>query len=406
MELDEHTQTNYRIWKKNTPFLYDYLSTNSLLWPSMTVQFFPDLNTNSKSNELSQRILLGTFTSSQATDSISILQFPYYKNLNEQLNIDKLNYNPDKKEFELSTVTKKKLSVLQKINHYGDVNKAVYMPQNPDVIASGNNHGSLIIYDRTKHSSYKNAIDSDDINKPELSLNSTSKGENEDIFAIDWNQQLEGVIALGKMNGVISIHDIKQINKQSTEISPIWIVDNGNDGVNDVQWIPHHDSILMSVDEAGVFRIHDIRVKETTVTRKVGDNAINSLSIHPENLINVLLGDDKGNTLVWDVRNLKFNGDCIHNFKSESEEPITRVKWHPKLGNIFGTASVDKTVKLYDVTKYDRFNEGLLFIHGGHMLGVNDFSWSLHDDWMMSSVSNDNSLHIWKPHHQIIAEYI
>lgn len=31
------------------------------------------------------------------------------------------------------------------------------------------------------------------------------------------------------------------------------------------------------------------------------------------------------------------------------------------------------------------------------MLGVNDFDWSLHDDWLVATVGDDNSLHAWKP---------
>lgn len=30
----------YKIWKKNTPFLYDLAMTHSLEWPSLTVEWF------------------------------------------------------------------------------------------------------------------------------------------------------------------------------------------------------------------------------------------------------------------------------------------------------------------------------------------------------------------------------
>lgn len=32
----------YKIWKKNSPFLYDLVVTNALEWPTLTVQWFPD----------------------------------------------------------------------------------------------------------------------------------------------------------------------------------------------------------------------------------------------------------------------------------------------------------------------------------------------------------------------------
>lgn len=29
----------YKIWKKNTPFLYDLVLTHALVWPSLTVEW-------------------------------------------------------------------------------------------------------------------------------------------------------------------------------------------------------------------------------------------------------------------------------------------------------------------------------------------------------------------------------
>ena len=42
-ELEEKIiNENYKIWKKNVPFLYDMVVTHSLEWPSLTVQWLPD----------------------------------------------------------------------------------------------------------------------------------------------------------------------------------------------------------------------------------------------------------------------------------------------------------------------------------------------------------------------------
>lgn len=34
---------DYKVWKKNSPFLYDLVVTHALMWPTLTVQWFPDL---------------------------------------------------------------------------------------------------------------------------------------------------------------------------------------------------------------------------------------------------------------------------------------------------------------------------------------------------------------------------
>ncbi len=33
----------YKIWKKNAPYLYDLVVTHALEWPSLTAQWLPDI---------------------------------------------------------------------------------------------------------------------------------------------------------------------------------------------------------------------------------------------------------------------------------------------------------------------------------------------------------------------------
>ena len=43
------------------------------------------------------------------------------------------------------------MRVKQTINHDGEVNRARYMPQNPDLIATKTVRGDVYVFDRTKH---------------------------------------------------------------------------------------------------------------------------------------------------------------------------------------------------------------------------------------------------------------
>lgn len=424
--IDQQTQTNYRAWKKNTPFLYDYIITHSVLWPSLTVQFFPDLerplsknakldplqeskkdesgSSRADNEEAIQRLLLGTFTLGQSTDNISILQLPYYTNLNKNLTIDKLDYNHDKEEFELTKVAKKKINVLQKINHLGDVNKLRYMPQNPDVIASANNLGNLVIYDRTKHASFKSSLigDDTDLNKPQLRLVNEWNTSDADIFAIDWNKQKEGVIISANMVGNINLYDIRSkfTSKEIQTINESQYFSNSNIGINDIEWIPNHDSVFSFVDEQGSIKFYDIRLPEhqlQVLQHQLSNSGINSISVNPGNTSCIATGDIDGVVNVWDIRLFgSGNASGVYSIKNQHEGSITQLKWHPKFHNILASSSSDKTVKLFDMNRMEQ-DEGLFFTHAGHMLGVNDFDWSLHDDWMLASVADDNSLHVWKP---------
>lgn len=42
---DRRINEDYKIWKKNTPFLYDVVLTSALEWPSLTAQWLPGKKT-------------------------------------------------------------------------------------------------------------------------------------------------------------------------------------------------------------------------------------------------------------------------------------------------------------------------------------------------------------------------
>ncbi|CAK7896449.1 chromatin assembly factor 1 subunit p50 [[Candida] anglica] len=406
--IDSKTQENYRIWKKNTPFFYDYVSTTSLLWPSLTVQFFPDVETSPGNDLTLQRLLLGTFTLGQAVDNISILQVPYYTNLTSKIDIYKLNYTAERREFELSTVPQRKPTILQKIHHSGDVNKARYMPQNPDIVASCNNTGDLVVYDRTKHPNFGIGLD-DEVNKPDLRL--VRKGPTDsissDIFAIDWNKQNESVIVSGDMEGRISVHDIRS-SFTSVAVTSLEATHSytNESGINDIEWAPKHDSIFAVADETGSMRLYDVRTGAVVHTHKYsGQGGLNAVSINPGNPMYVALGASDGTISVCDIRSS--TGDAMMTLPATSfDGSVTQAKWHHRHHNVLAASSTDKTVKIFDLaeTNYES-NDHVLFVHAGHMLGVNDLDWSLHDDWLMATVADDNSLHVWKPAASIVRPY-
>ena len=74
----------YKIWKKNCPFLYDMAITHVLEWPSLTIQWLPDNQmywptklalTKFRSEDgtyTTQKCILGTHTSDQEPNFLII----------------------------------------------------------------------------------------------------------------------------------------------------------------------------------------------------------------------------------------------------------------------------------------------------------------------------------------------
>lgn len=74
-ELDERQiNEEYKIWKKNTPFLYDLVITHALEWPSLTVQWLPDREEQPGKDYAVQKLILGTHTSENEPNYLMLAQ--------------------------------------------------------------------------------------------------------------------------------------------------------------------------------------------------------------------------------------------------------------------------------------------------------------------------------------------
>jgi histone-binding protein RBBP4 len=77
------------------------------------------------------------------------------------------------------TDTAPRFRIIQSINHEGEVNRARYMPQNPDLLATKTVAGTVCIFDRTKHASNP----TDDNVKPNITL----RGHSKEGYGLSWN---------------------------------------------------------------------------------------------------------------------------------------------------------------------------------------------------------------------------
>ena len=62
----------YKIWKKNSVFLYDIIYSRALDWPTLTTQWLPDVKQEPGKTSRQHRMILGTHTSGNATDYLQI----------------------------------------------------------------------------------------------------------------------------------------------------------------------------------------------------------------------------------------------------------------------------------------------------------------------------------------------
>lgn len=369
-------QQQYFIWKKNSPILYDHLQTTSLVWPSLTVQFLPDKEVNPTFDRY--RLLTGTFTSQQTSEYLNLSDVK----VKTKFDISPDHYDIDKQEIIDNSNSQFRTSVLQKILHQGEVNKARYMPQNPDLIATINGEGSVSIFDRTKYPSQPLTSFKNDISLKHHKL---------DGFGLSWNMNKEGELVTGASDGLICLYDITKWSGNN-DLEPQVFVAHDN-GVNDVKFCYENDSVFGSVGEDHFLKVWDKRKTEPLFKVQL-ESPLNSIAPNPLNQFILSVGDNKGNIKTFDLRN---TSEPLFKSSSHHDLSISCLEWNYENGSILASGSEDKTVKIWDMAKHDEKDNGLIFVHAGHLFGVNDISWNPNDDKMIASVSDDNTLHVWKP---------
>jgi len=60
----------FKIWKKNCPFLYDIVVTHALEWPSLTCDWLPDPFVDEEKHTIVHNLVLGTHCSEGAQNQL------------------------------------------------------------------------------------------------------------------------------------------------------------------------------------------------------------------------------------------------------------------------------------------------------------------------------------------------
>jgi len=193
----------YKIWKKNSPYLYDLILSTALEWPSLTCQWFVDKE-NVKDDNMDyskQRLLLGTNTSDMDANELLICEVripaPDTKSLQSK-------YEESCDVYGGFGGGAGKVDFVQKIVHNGEINRARYMWQNPDIIATKTKFGDVYIFDRSKHPSKPDDMS---ICKPQAILTGHSK----EGYGLHWSPINEGLLLSSSDDCSICLWDVRKI---------------------------------------------------------------------------------------------------------------------------------------------------------------------------------------------------
>ncbi|KAJ1429970.1 WD40/YVTN repeat-like-containing domain superfamily [Sesbania bispinosa] len=381
----------YKIWKKNSPFLYDLVITHALEWPSLTVEWLPDRDEPQGYDFCLQKVILGTQTAENEPNYLMLAQIPIP--LDDAEN-DNSHYDDNLGGF--GWANGGKVQVVQWINHDGEVNRARHMPQNPSLIATKTVSGDVYLFDYKKHFS---RVPSEWPCNPDLKL----KGHTDEGYGLSWSKLKHGHLLSGSDDAQICLWDINATSKNGTlDAMHIFKVHEGV--VEDVAWHSKNENLFGSVGDDQYLLMWDLRAPSVSkpVQSVIAHQCeVNCLAFNPFNEWVVATGSTDKTVKLFDLRKIS---SALHTFDCHKQE-VYQIGWNPKNESILASCCLGRRLLVWDISRIDQEQtpedaaDGppeLLFIHGGHTSKINDFSWNPCEDWVVASVAEDNILQIWQ----------
>ena len=283
------------------------------------------------------------------------------------------------------------------IAHQGEVNRARYMPQMWNIIASQTTSGEVHIFDYTKHAPKSEGADQC---KPELKL----VGQKKEGYGLSWNLNKKGSLLSSSNDGTVSLWDVENNAPQLySTIEPVSKYEDHVGSVEDVAWSKHDPDVFCSVGDDKRMLLWDTRKESKKPTHQIEAHfgEILSVDFNPFKEYLLATASDDKTVAIWDTRKLQTKVCSL----KQHQDQVTTVSWSPFNEAILASASQDRRVFVWDLTRLgskqtpEEAADGppeLLFIHGGHTSKVTDISWNTNEDLVMASVAEDNILQVWQ----------
>lgn len=379
MSLEQESTSikeEYQLWRKNCRYMYDFVSETALTWPSITVQWMPNHTDLPDNAGTEASLLLGTHTSGSDTDYIKVAttQLP-------------LRGIPS----QLST----RLKIIKKLENSCEINRARYMPQDPNIVASINGKGEVDVYDIKNNT------------KVSLFTPHTQNG-----YGLAWSLFERAHLLSASDDGSVAITNTNTKDEILRDTSSKTIV-------NDAQWHKFDSHMFATGSDDEIVRIYDTRTASNGPSLQYvakGSTGINSVafSFHAHNLL--AIGNANSNIELLDIRKMESpqsvplkqsqppsKTPLLHTMMGHGDA-VTCMEFSPHNDGVLASGAQDRRVILWDLARIGEEQQQedaedgcpeLFMMHAGHTGQVSDINWCPYRAWTVASVADDNVIHIW-----------
>lgn len=382
-ELD--IKEEYKLWRKNCKYMYEYVSETALTWPSLTVQWLPEHKVD---DVIHAKLLLGTHTAGDDPEYLKLVSTKLPKSDLEVNNSQSpVGLNEETSKPKISSIIK----ISKKFEVESEINRARYMPQDPNVVAALLNSGKVDLFHLTQDvatASFNTCV--------------------ENSYCLSWNRYKKGHLLTSLDGNSIGLRDVG---------SPDTIIaktESQNQFINDVSWSPSDANLFATVAEDDQMMLYDARSPEQAVScfDSVGSQGLNTLAFSPFAKSLVALGGSNSNINLVDLRMLSKNGKggLLHTMMGHGDS-ISCLEFSPHLDGILASGSQDRRVIIWDLSKIgeeqvqEDAEDGspeIFMMHAGHTGAISDLSWCPFAKWTLATLADDNIVHLWEVNKAII----
>jgi histone-binding protein RBBP4 len=235
--------------------------------------------------------------------------------------------------------------IVQRINHPSEVNKARYMPQNPNIIGSMGVGGAVLVFDRTKHP----LTPKDNEIHAEIELT----GHTDEGYGMSWNSVVEGQLVTASQDQTVRLWDLTANPSASSNGLPATrIFKHHHAIVNDVEFHPQHSFFLASVSDDHTLQVVDTRQQddEQAAIRNVTahNDAVNCVTWHPKWEWIMATGSADRTVAIWDLRNMK---EKLHSIENAVKDSVIKLEFNPQDQSILAAGSYDRRIVMLDLSR-------------------------------------------------------